>query len=242
MCHGVASPAFPKVPSFRPYAKQIQASVFGDSGASRRLAVLPDIYGANPFYQGFAAHLAARSCVVYLIDTFAGLGDLPKASREAAFERRHRLRDREFVDAFAEFVSTEAITGVVGFCLGGLYVFELARRNVPCNLVAFYPFPQGLANQNALDVPFDYLEKVEKRHTVLVGTQDASLGPENLARLQQVAQRNRAVDLHVFEGSDHGFLADLAEEQEHRRANASHALALCEQVLGVSNGSVDPRT
>lgn len=239
MCHGEASAAFPDSASFSAYAGGIQASVFGDPAAARRIAILPDIYGSNPFYQGLATRLADRGSLVYLIDTFAGLGDLPRATREAAFDRRHKLRDRTFVDQFAGFVAQESISGIVGFCLGGLFVFELARRGTAADLVGFYPFPQGLPNQDALDVPFDYLDGVVKQHTILVGTEDASLGPENLARLGDVAERNPALRLHVFESSGHGFLADLTSDDAVKRDNAERALGLCEAALGIGHDGID---
>ncbi len=239
MCHGEASAAFPEPASFSPYSGGIQASVFGDPAAPRRIAILPDIYGSNPFYQGLATRLANldnrddSGSLVYLIDTFAGLGDLPRATREAAFARRHKLRDKTFVDRFAGFVEQESVTGIVGFCLGGLFVFELARRGTTADLVGFYPFPQGLPNQDALDVPFDYLDGVTKQHTILVGTEDVSLGPENLSRLRDVAERNSALRLHVFESSGHGFLTDLTSEDAVKRDNAERALGLCEAALGI---------
>ena len=233
MCHGEASAAFPEPASFSPYSGGIQASVFGDPAAPRRIAILPDIYGSNPFYQGLATRLAHTGSLVYLIDTFAGLGDLPQATREAAFGRRHKLKDKTFVDQFAEFVERESMTGIIGFCLGGLFVFELARRGTTADLVGFYPFPQGLPNQDALDVPFDYLDGVTKQHTILVGTDDVSLGPENLDRLRDVAERNPALRLHVFESSGHGFLSDLTSDDMVKRDNAERALGLCEAALGI---------
>lgn len=233
MCHGVASSAFPEPGDFSSYSSDIQATMFGDSNAEQRIAILPDIYGSNPFYQGFAAHLAQRDRHVYLVDMFAGLGDIPKATREAAFERRHKLKDAAFIDSFERFVDKEHIGGVVGFCLGGLFVFELARRKLPALLVGFYPFPQGLPNQDALDVPFDYLADVKTDHTILVGSDD-SMGPENVQRLQHVATENAALDLHVYETSGHGFLADLTSDDALKRDNAKRALAVCERTLGVA--------
>ncbi|TDJ68191.1 MAG: carboxymethylenebutenolidase 2 [Proteobacteria bacterium] len=234
MCHGEKSPAFPDPSPSSLYRDDIQAMVFGSPDAAHKVAILPDIFGCNPFYQGFATHLAARGARVYLIDIFAGLGDLPKATREAAFERRHKLKDRVFVDAFEQFLANEKLAGVIGFCLGGLYVFELARRNVAGALVAFYPFPQGLVNQDALDVPFDYLPSVATPHTVLIGDADASVSPEHIARLRDIAADNPALDLNVFETSGHGFLADLAADDELKRSNAERALARCEAVLGLA--------
>jgi len=237
MCHGVKSAAFPDPGPFSTYSTAIQASIYGDEDASKKIAILPDIYGCNPFYQGFATHLAEKDARVFLVDIFAGLGDIPKATREAAFERRHALRDKTFVDSFEVFIDAESIDAVVGFCLGGLFVFELARRNVRPVLIGLYPFPQGLKNQDPLDVPFDYLPEVTKQHQILVGADDASLGPENLERLRAVSADNAALDLHVFETSGHGFLADLTSDDALKRENAELALEICERTLGFAADS-----
>lgn len=232
MCHGLASKAFPELGEFRVSTASVTASVFGNDG--KRIAILPDIYGSNPFYQGLATRWAESGAEVHLIDVFAGLGDLPRATREAAFSRRHRLRDSEFLDRFESYVREHEFHGVVGFCLGGLFVFDLARRNVDPELIAFYPFPQGLENQDPLDVPLDYLDGVEKRHTVLVGSEDPALKGRVLDDLSSVAVRNEAIDLHIFDGSAHGFLGDLDDEDDaSKRGNASAALAVCEARLGL---------
>ena len=63
MCHGEKSPAFPDPGAASPYSKDIQAMVFGSPDAARQIAILPDIFGCNPFYQGFATYLAARGFI-----------------------------------------------------------------------------------------------------------------------------------------------------------------------------------
>ncbi len=240
MCHGEASAALPDPDAFEPYTSGIQAAVFGAGPARRKVALLPDIYGCNPFYQGLATQLSRCGARVYLVDTFAGLGDLPKATREAAFQRRHRLKDREFVDRFVEFARREGIDGVAGFCLGGLFVFELARRDLDAALVGLYPFPQGLENQDPVPVPFDYLADVTRSHTILVGTDDASLGPEHLERLRGVALASDALDLHVFDGSGHGFLGDLDSDDAALRTNAERALETTVRALGLDLAGLAP--
>lgn len=204
---------------------------YGCDSAARRIAILPDIYGCNPFYQGFATYLARRDMRAFLVDPFDGLGDLPEISREAAFERRHKVRDAEFIDNFLAFSDAEKVNAVIGFCLGGFYVFELARRNFPGTLVGLYGFPQGMDNQAPLPVPFDYLPDVSKHHVMLMGGRDSSVGPENVARLKTIAEDNRAIDLTVFDESDHGFLADLDSVDPAARAVARQALDLCDAEL-----------
>lgn len=231
MCHDHAISVFPQPGEPEILEGELTALAFGDATANKRLAIIPDIYGCNPFYRGFAAYWAGRGARVFLMDPFAPFGELPEATREAAFARRAKLRDKAYLDAFERFLSDHKVDGVIGFCLGGLYVFELARRGYGGDLVAFYPFPQGLPNQDPLPTPFEYLGHVERPHLVLIGDQDGSVGPDNVARLAEVARANPAIELHRYPGSQHGFLADLDSEDATLRANARDALAKCEAAI-----------
>lgn len=230
MCHPDAPISLPPPGDFATLSDGVEAFTIGSDG-EHRLAILPDIYGCNDFYRSLATHFSEQGAWVALVNPFAGLGELAEVTREAAFERRHQVRDREFLDRFTEFCARQKISGIIGFCLGGLYVFDLARRHVAASLVALYPFPQGLPNQDSLQVPFEYLSSVDKSHTVLVGDQDHAMADGVLERLQRAADENDAIDLRVFQGSDHGFLSDLDSENAQLRSNAQEALGVCESVL-----------
>src|SRR5713226_7311381 len=98
MCNGAALSFFPKPRQVRTVSGPVEAFVQGPDDALRRIAVLPDIYGCSPFYSGLSAYLALRGAQVFLVDTFAGLGDLAEPTREAAFARRHKVADKRFLD------------------------------------------------------------------------------------------------------------------------------------------------
>lgn len=229
MCHGNASASLPTPEAGSPFDGALHGFAFGPANGPR-LAILPDIYGCNPFYRGLATHFAAKGMRVFLMNPFHDFGDLPEPSREAAFERRHKLRDKAYMDALERFLTDQHVEAVLGFCLGGLFVFDLARRGYRGRMVAFYPFPQGLPNQDALPVPFDYLEGTAVAHTVLVGDEDSWLAGGVGDRLSALAKAT-PIDLHVFKGSGHGFLADLDSDDEPKRANAETALRIAETVL-----------
>jgi len=233
MCHGAASTAFPEPDPQGNVSEEVEAILFGDPSSSVKVAVIPDIYGTNAFYQGFSTYLAEKGAQVFLADPFHGLGELPEATRENAFVRRHKVSDKAFVDAFEAFCNSHNVTGIVGFCLGGYYVFELARRNVSQDLVGLYGFPQGMENQDPLDKPFDYLPSVTKHHTVLMPGQDASVGVENIARLAEQAVENPAIEMTVYDESGHGFLKDLEGDDELLRGHAEDALRRCVAAVGL---------
>ncbi|HKY21355.1 MAG TPA: dienelactone hydrolase family protein [Vicinamibacterales bacterium] len=227
MCHEKTPAIFPSLEPAERITGEISGYRYVGRRGGPRLAVLPDIYGCNEFYRGYASYLAELGAgEVLLINPFEAHGELEVVTRETAFARRDKISDRAFVDAFVDFSKRSDLQGVVGFCLGGLYVFELARRQAVDRLVAYYPFPQGLKNQEPLDKPFDYLESVTAKHLVLVGDRDPLLGEENLTRLRSVSSSNHALVLHVAPGASHGFLGDLSSEDPERVAVAREALAV----------------
>jgi carboxymethylenebutenolidase len=238
MCHTETSATFPLPGKHIAVNAGLHSLAFGDPEEGIRIALLPDIYGAGPFYQGLATYIAGKGAFVHLMDPFHDLGALAEPTREAAFARRNAVRDRAYVDAFERFAREQGIAGVAGFCLGGLYVFELARRGLPVNLVSLYGFPQGLANDDPLPVPFDYLDGLPHPHVALFGNQDHSQSPKNLQRLDEIAKRNPHFALHVFPGSGHGFLADLDSDDSALAGNARLALKIVEETLFARPASV----
>lgn len=233
MCHGEPSESFPTPEVTGEIHAEVAALTFGRESAEKRIAILPDIYGLNQFYRGLSTYLSGKACQVFLVNPFDGLDPLPKVTRDAAFARRSNVADRDFVDRFEAFCGSHRIDGVVGFCLGGLYVFELARREVAQNLVGFYGFPQGMQNIDPLPVPFDYLGTLTKPHACLMPGQDASVGIENIERLAKIAETKESLRLRLYPESGHGFLTDLDSDDAQLKANAVDALTHCECVLGL---------
>ena len=232
MCHGQPLAAFPAPPPARSFRAAVAGLTWqAPDQTAGRIAILPDIYGCNLFYQGFSARYLARGYAVYLVDPFDGLGDLPEVTREAAFARRHKVRDRAFVDAMERFVAAEQITGVIGFCLGGLYVFDLARRGVEAALVGFYGFPQGMANADPLIPPVDYLDSVKTPNLALMGADDAVVGAAHIARLADIGRTNPALDVVVYDGVGHNFLPLLDSDDPALRGIAQDAMARCDAAL-----------
>ena len=224
MCHGLAVKAFPKPVLGEAFSHEVAGYHYPVLAAQKRIAILPDIYGCNPFYQGLSQRFVKRGAEVYLVNTFAGLDDLPEATREAAFARRHKVNDKSFLDNLERFCEAKKITGILGFCLGGLYIFELARRNVEMDLVGMYGFPQGLPNDDPVPVPFEYLPSVTKRHVMLMGRNDSSVGPDNISKLERAAEANPTIALTVYDPVGHNFLPEIDSDDAALRAVAENAL------------------
>lgn len=232
MCHGAAVAAFPVPATATDFSSDVEGYHYAGSPDGRRIAILPDIYGCNPFYQGLATLLANRGANVYLVDPFAEFGALPEMTRDAAFARRHKVADTAYIDRFERFVGETNIAAVIGFCLGGLYVFELARRGVDCDLLGLYGFPQGMQNQDPLPVPFDYLPSVTQPFTMMMGADDHAVGVEHVARLADMAPAVPAMNLVTLTGVGHNFLPLLDSEDAALRETAKVALRHIEQLVG----------
>ncbi len=231
MCHGKAVAAFPTPTEPVAFNNRVTGYHWANQNADSKIAILPDIYGCNPFYRGLATRYAQMGADVYLVDTFAGFGDLPEMTREAAFARRGKVADKEFLDRFEAFADSQGITGIIGFCLGGLYVFELARRGMRAALVGLYGFPQGLPNQDPLPAPFEYLHAVDTPFAMLLGADDPAVGADNVKRLQAMVPDVPGMDLTVYDGVGHDFLPLLDSENPAMRATAEDALAICDRLL-----------
>ncbi|MEO0412414.1 MAG: dienelactone hydrolase family protein [Pseudomonadota bacterium] len=231
MCHGAAVSAFPEAYLGEVYDGDIHGYQYGDKNADKHIAIFPDIYGANPLYQGLALYYAQKGARATLLDPFSPLGDLPEATREHAFARRMKLKDKTLMDQLEAYSAKEKVTGIVGFCLGGLYIFELARRNAAPDLVGLYGFPQGLPNDDGIPVPFDYLPTVTRNFTMLMGRLDEPVTTEVMDKLSAIAPDCPAMDLTMYPNAGHGFIADLDSDDPEARAVAEDALKRMDEAL-----------
>ena len=223
MCHVDASEFFGIEPASRGYDGAVSAVVYGDANADRRIAVLPDIYGLTPFYRAYAGYLSKRLAEVYLVNPWQPFGNLKEPTREAAYERRHNLRDSAYCGELARFLSDAAIDTVVGFCIGGNFVFELVRRGYTGTSIAMYPLPWGMANEDALDPAFEFMPTIDHEILVIMGRDDRLAGPENIEKLESICGDNPALELHLYDDSNHGFLTDIDGDDDALRANAEDA-------------------
>ncbi len=225
------------------YSGAVSARCYFSGAAARRIAVLPDIYGVTPFYRGLSSFLSDKGANVYLVNPWEPYGDLPEMTRDAAWTRRHLIRDRAFCDDVAAFLEQERIDTLIGFCIGGNYLFELVRRGYRGTCCAFYPLPWGMANEDGLQPPFEFMVQLERKVTILTGEDDPLAGPENTAKLRAICARNPRMELHLYESSGHGFLADIDSEEAKLRNNARNALeVMLDQIFPDPDGGPGPHS
>jgi carboxymethylenebutenolidase len=231
MCHTDKIDYFGDSLTAEPFAAEVAGLRYGTSDFGKRVAVLPDIYGLTDFYKGYASYIANQGAQTWLVNPWAPYGDPPELTREAAYERRHKLRDSEHCDQLDTFLANANIDTIVGFCIGGNFAFELARRGYKGTIVAVYPLPWGMANDDALTPAFEFMPTLEKHVTILMGDADQLAGPENIDRLVNTVKHNDKLELHLYAGSNHGFFTDLLGDDEALRNNALDAIEKINRII-----------
>lgn len=231
MCHTDRIEYFGTPLDGQPFSTAVEGLRYAGSDDSRRIAVLPDIYGLTDFYKGYASYIAGQGAQTFLTNPWAAFGDLPDMTREAAYERRHKLKDREHCDHLEKFLQSENVDCIIGFCIGGNFAFEMARRGYTGTIIAAYPLPWGMANQDGIAPAFEYMPTLKKEVTVLMGEDDHLAGPGNIQKLEDIAAMNSVLTLHLYPGSNHGFFTDIDGDDESLRANARDAIEKVNRIV-----------
>lgn len=231
MCHKDSVDYFGQYRIYEEFTEEVDGIVFANADARKRVAMLPDIYGLTNFYKGFASYVAGFGAHVYLTNPWKPFGELAEMTREAAFERRHNLRDRVHCDQLEVFLASHEIDAVIGFCIGGNFAFELARRGFKGTIVAIYPLPWGMENQDAIEPAFEYMPSLTKDMTIIIGDSDRLGGPANIQKLAGITRDNEHLTLHLYEGSDHGFFNDIDGSDQTLKDNAHDAIGKVTGIL-----------
>jgi len=231
MCHTQLIAYFGETRQHREFSNTVDGLLFSGDDPGNRVAVLPDIYGLTDFYKGYASYLSGFGAATYLTNPWSAFGELAEPTREAAYERRHLLRDREHCNRLQEFLAAENIDAVVGFCIGGNFALELARRGYAGTIIAIYPLPWGMANQDEITPAFEYLPSLEKDVTILMGAADHLAGPDNIRKMRDIVAGNEHLAMHLYAGSNHGFFTDIDGSDEKLKANAKDAIDRVTKIL-----------
>jgi carboxymethylenebutenolidase len=180
-------------------------------GPGPGVMVLTDIWGMSPFYDDLTARLAQAGFTAVCPEYFFRQGDLPERVIEEARARRLKTTTAgamaDYNDTI-EWLKTQAATtekvGVVGFCLGGTYVFLLNADRDDTVGVAYYGFPKDPA---ATPQPLDVMDKMKAPLLGFWGENDPAVGMPNVEAFDK-GLTAAGVDhkFTVFEGIGHGFL------------------------------------
>ena len=195
------------------------AEVVGSSDR-RGLVLVPDIMGLRPLFDELAVRLAEEwQCAVVAPELYPGQESLDLQGRFAATSS---LDDgRVLGDMVAAADRTGAATvGVIGFCMGGMYVNKAVSTGRFDRLVSFYGMihvPTDWRGPGQGE-PLEHLRDGDASTLLaLVGTEDPYTPAEAVAEL-----RYSGVQVVEYSGAEHGFVHDPARPA-HRPDDAADA-------------------
>jgi carboxymethylenebutenolidase len=200
-----------------------------EAPARMGLVVAPDIFGLRPLYDDLVARLAVEWRMdVAAVEPFPGF-DLgpdvePRFAAVGSLDDGVHLRD---LGEAADLLGHERV-GLLGFCMGGMYVLKAARDDRFARLVAFYGMiriPEDWRGAGHGE-PLDHLAAGHPdRVLAIIGERDPYTPPDDVVALERTGVR-----VERFPDAEHGFAHDAARPA-HRPDDAARAFALAEAWL-----------
>ena len=197
--------------------------------AGRGLVVVPDIMGLRPLFDDLVARLAEeQGWSVCAFELYPGLEHLEVADRLAAGASLDD--DRVLGDAVAAAEATGAGTvGILGFCMGGMYVLKAVstgRFHRHCPFYGMIHVPEQWQGPGQGE-PLDLLAAGDAGSVLaIIGTDDRWTPPDHVDELEA-----SGATVVRYEGADHGFAHD-ASRPAHRIDDAADAWRRVVEWLG----------
>jgi carboxymethylenebutenolidase len=195
----------------------------------------PDVGGLRPLFEDMARRLATHGLAVCTFEPFAAQPDSARASVEARLGAVKDLDDDqqlEIMAAAADLLVVEddvARVSVLGFCMGGHYVFKAASTDRFDAAVAFYGMlrtPEGWEGAGHHIEPLVVAAQMAPTLAIF-GSADPWTPAADIDALRAAWGSRNDCEIIVNEGADHGFVHD-PERPVHR---ADDAAAMWERAL-----------
>jgi carboxymethylenebutenolidase len=189
----------------------------------------PDIAGLRPLFDDMARRLATHGLAVCAVEPFASVAEDERATTiEARMAQVRDLDDGlqlEMLSAAADLLVVEdgvSRVGVLGFCMGGHYVFKAAASDRFDAAVAFYGMirtPEGWKGPGHTIEPLEVADQMCPTLAIF-GSADTFTPADEIDALRTAWQGRTDCEIIVVEGGEHGFVHD-PDRPVHRAADAA---------------------
>jgi carboxymethylenebutenolidase len=176
----------------------------------------PDVGGLRPLFEDMARRLATHGLAVCTFEPFAAASSDVRASVEARLGGVGDLDDTTQLDILSAaanlLIVADDVTqvSVLGFCMGGHYVFKAAGDDRFDRAVAFYGM---LRTPDAWQGPGHRIEPLAVAAHMcptlaIFGTNDPWTPADDIAALRQAWSGRTDCEIVEIEGGEHGFVHD----------------------------------
>jgi carboxymethylenebutenolidase len=199
----------------------------------------PDIGGLRPLFEDMARRLATHGLAVVVIEPWAAHPEV--GSVESRLAHVKDLDDSQQVDmltAAADRLVVEddvARVSVLGFCMGGHYVFKAAAADRFDAAVSFYGMirtPEAWQGPGHRIEPLAVAAQMAPTLAVF-GSNDPWTPPADIEALRAAWSGRDDCEIVVVEGAEHGFVHD-PDRDVHRPDDAARLWDKALQWLGAS--------
>ena len=200
-------------------------------GKGPGIVLLQEIFGVNQHIRNVADQYAADGYVVIAPDLFwRAEARIELAYDEAGWKRAVELMngldfDKAQTDIAATVQALRAHEGTagqkiasVGYCMGGLLSYRTAADGLVDTAVAYY----GGGIQNGLD----RADQVKVPLLMHFGSADSHIPNEAVKAIAERFEGVESVEIHVYQGAEHGFNCNHRDSYNQRAAAEAHGHTL----------------
>jgi carboxymethylenebutenolidase len=200
-------------------------------GKGPGIVLLQEIFGVNQHIRNVADQYAADGYVVLAPDLFWRDGARIELGYDDAGWKRavELMQATDFAKAQADIAATvktlRALDAVgdekiasVGYCFGGRLSYHTAANGLVDAAVCYY----GGGIQNSLD----RADQIKVPVVMHFGSADSHIPLDAVKTIAEKFESNEAVEIHVYEGAEHGFNCNHRASYNQRAATQGHGNTL----------------
>jgi carboxymethylenebutenolidase len=200
-------------------------------GKGPGIVLLQEIFGVNQHIRNVADQYAADGYVVIAPDLFWRDGArIELGYDESGWKRAVELMTAmDFAKAQTDIGATievlrahEGTAGqniaALGYCMGGRLAYHTAANGLVDTAVAYY----GGGIQNSLD----RADEIKVPVLMHFGNADSHIPLDAVKSIAERFEGNSAVEIHVYDGAEHGFNCNHRESYQQRAAAEAHGHTL----------------